>query len=145
MDVDAIRAQIPLTRECIYFNTGGIAPALAPVTEVLVNECNDIAQHGPPLIMDNQRHSERLQEARRQLAAFCGIDAADLCLTRGVADGVAGDLLDRSRIGGEGEGRDGEWVGREWKLETAGGTGPGHITTLRLHKTRLAGYRGTGG
>ena len=88
MDVDAIRAQIPLTRECSYFNTGGIAPALDPVTEVLVNEYNDIAQHGPALIMDHQRHSERLQEARRQLAAFCGIDAADLCLTHGVADGV---------------------------------------------------------
>lgn len=88
MDIEAIRAQIPLTRECIYLNTGGIAPSLGPVTEMLVGEYQAIAQHGPPLIMDYQRHAARLEEARQQLAAFCGVEAADLCLTHGVADGT---------------------------------------------------------
>ena len=88
MDVEAIRTQIPLTRECLYFNTGGISPSLAPVTDALVHEYSEIAQHGPSLIMDSQRHSARLDEARQKLAAFCGVAAADLCLTHGVADGV---------------------------------------------------------
>ena len=88
MDVDSIRAQIPLTRECIYFNTGGIAPSLNPVTEALVGEFDDIARSGPPLIMDGQRHYQRLDQARQKLADFCGVAVSDLCLTQGVADGV---------------------------------------------------------
>lgn len=88
MDIAAIRARIPLARECIYLNTGGIAPSLDPVTEVLVGEYQEIARHGPPLIMDYQRHAARLEEARQELAGFCGVAAADLCLTHGVADGV---------------------------------------------------------
>lgn len=88
MNVDSIRAQIPLTQECLYFNTGGIAPSLEPVTSALVNEFHEIGQHGPPLIMDYQKHYARLEEARQKLAGFCGVDAEDLCLTHGVADGV---------------------------------------------------------
>ncbi len=88
MDVDAIRAQIPLTRECTYFNTGGIAPSLDAVTEVLVSDYEDIARHGPPLIMDYQQHYGRFEGARQKLADFCGVEAVDLCLTHGVADGV---------------------------------------------------------
>lgn len=88
MDIAAIRAQLPITRECIYFNTGGIAPSLGVVTASLVDEFQAIAQHGPPLIMDYQRHATRLEEARQQLAGFCGVEAADLCLTHGVADGT---------------------------------------------------------
>lgn len=88
MDIDAIRAQIPLTKECIYLNTGGISPSLDPVTQVLVGEYQETAQHGPPLIMDYQRYAARLEEARQQLAGFCGVEALDLCLTHGVADGT---------------------------------------------------------
>lgn len=88
MDIEAIRAQIPLTRECIYLNTGGIAPSLKVVTEALAGEYQQIAQQGPPLIMDYQQHAARLEAARAALAGFCGVEAADLCLTHGVADGV---------------------------------------------------------
>ncbi len=88
MDIAAIRAQIPVTRECIYLNTGGIAPSLGAVTETFVGEFQAIAQQGPPLIMDYQRHATRLEEARQQLAHFCGVEAIDLCLTHGVADGT---------------------------------------------------------
>jgi selenocysteine lyase/cysteine desulfurase len=88
MNLDLIRTQIPLTQECIYFNTGGIAPSLAPVTDTLVGEYNQIAHHGPPMIMDHQQHYARMDEARQKLAAFCHVATADLCLTQGVADGV---------------------------------------------------------
>jgi selenocysteine lyase/cysteine desulfurase len=88
MNLAAIRAQIPLTRECIYLNTGGIAPSLEAVTQTLVNEYQEIARHGPALSMDYQRHAARLEEARKKLAAFCGVEAPDLCLTHGVADGT---------------------------------------------------------
>ncbi|MCC7262418.1 MAG: aminotransferase class V-fold PLP-dependent enzyme [Candidatus Latescibacteria bacterium] len=88
MDIAAIRAQLPVTRECIYLNTGGIAPSLGVVTDSLVGEFQAIGQHGPPLIMDYQRYAERLEAARQHLAAFCGVEAVDLCLTHGVADGT---------------------------------------------------------
>jgi selenocysteine lyase/cysteine desulfurase len=88
MDVDKIRSQIPATQECLYFNTGGISPSHDVVTNSLLEEFRGIAQHGPPLIMDYAKYSEQLQDARKGLAAFCGVQARDLCLTNGVADGV---------------------------------------------------------
>ena len=88
MDVDALRARIPVTDECMYFNTGGISPSLDVVTEALVEEYQAIGQHGPPLIMDYQKNAGKLEEARAKLAAFCGVEAVDLCLTHGVADGT---------------------------------------------------------
>ena len=88
MDIDAVRAQIPLTTDCLYFNTGGISPAVNAVTDCLVQEAQEISRNGPPLIMDNARYSDRLQSSRQRLADFCGVEANDLCLTHGVADGV---------------------------------------------------------
>jgi L-cysteine/cystine lyase len=88
VDIDAVRAQIPLTTDCLYFNTGGISPAVNAVTDCLVQEAQEISRNGPPLIMDNARYSDRLQSSRQRLADFCGVEANDLCLTHGVADGV---------------------------------------------------------
>ena len=88
MNTDEIRAGIPVTDQYLYFNTGGISPATRAVTECLVQEAKDIAQHGPPVLMDNTGHHERLQAARQRIANFCGVEASDLCLTHGVADGV---------------------------------------------------------
>lgn len=88
LDIEAIRAQIPATKECSYFNTGGISPSHDVVTDCLVQEFRSIAQHGPPMMMDYTKYNERLQASRAGLAAFCGVGAEDLCLTHGVADGV---------------------------------------------------------
>lgn len=88
MDIAAIRADIPLLNECLYFNTGGIAPAPSVVTDALVADFTDISRHGPPLIMDPAANGERISDARRRIAALLGVDADDLCLTRGVSDGV---------------------------------------------------------
>lgn len=88
LDVDAVRAQIPLTESCSYFNTGGIAPVPTPVADALRGDIDAMTQRGPELIMDYARYAERLQSARACLATFLGVEAADLCLTHGVADGV---------------------------------------------------------
>ena len=88
MDVDAIRATMPLVHERLYFNTGGIAPSPAAVTDTLVDEFNWISQHGPPLMVDRERYSGQITDARQRMADFCGVQVEDLCLTRGVADGV---------------------------------------------------------
>lgn len=88
MDVDAIRAQIPATGKCRYFNTGGISPSLNVVTDSLMQELQMMAQLGPTKILDGALYEARMQKARQELADFIGVDVADLCLTRGVADGV---------------------------------------------------------
>ena len=88
MDIDTIRADIPLVNSCRYFNTAGIAPSLAAVTDSLVGEVTRISQEGPPVIMDAARAQAQSEDARKRMAAFCGVDPLDLCLTRGVADGI---------------------------------------------------------
>jgi cysteine desulfurase/selenocysteine lyase len=88
MDVEAIRSGIPLLKECMYFNTAGIAPSLSVVADALLSDIGHIARHGPPLIMDSAGNSARLAEARQRIAALLGVEVEDLCLTRGVSDGV---------------------------------------------------------
>lgn len=88
MDINAIRSGIPFLNTCLYFNTGGIAPSLKVVTDSLVKEFTAISQQGPPLIMDPTTNGERFMEARRRIAALLGVDVSDLCLTRGVVDGI---------------------------------------------------------
>ena len=51
MDVHAIRARIPLTQTCLYFNTGGISPTLDVVRDSLIHDIREIGETGPPPIM----------------------------------------------------------------------------------------------
>ncbi len=88
MDIDARRSEIPFLKECLYFNTGGIAPSASVVTDTLVNYFTDVSRQGPPLIMDSDVNSERMAAARQRIAALCGVDEDDLYLTRGVTDGI---------------------------------------------------------
>ncbi len=88
MDVEAIRAQLPVTQKCRYFNTGGISPSLKVVTDSVTQELQRMAEYGPTKILDNPLYEERLQGGRQGLADFIGVAVDDLCLTRGVADGV---------------------------------------------------------
>ncbi|MBU09124.1 MAG: hypothetical protein CME13_14285 [Gemmatimonadetes bacterium] len=88
MDVHAIRARIPLMQTCLYFNTGGISPTLDVVSDSLIHDIREIGETGPPPIMRPDEYHQRLQSARERLADFCGAEPENLCLTRGVADGV---------------------------------------------------------
>lgn len=88
MNLDDIRSCMPLLRELTYFNTGGIAPSLKVVTDTFHGYYDHIARSGPPLILDPATNAAQMEDARRRIAAFLGIDASDLCLTRGVTDGI---------------------------------------------------------
>jgi selenocysteine lyase/cysteine desulfurase len=86
--VEELRSGLPLLDTCYYFNTGGIAPGSKAVTDTLTDEFLSIARNGPPLIMDPTSDSARMTGARSRMASFLGVEPEDLCLTRGVSDGV---------------------------------------------------------
>lgn len=88
MTLQAIRSQLPIVQDCLYFNTGGIAPSLSVVTDAFHQYYDNIARSGPPLILDYAANVAQMEDARRRIASFLGIDTNDLCLTRGVTDGV---------------------------------------------------------
>ena len=88
MDIDGLRSEMPFLNRCLYFNTGGIAPSTSVVTDTLINYFTDVRRQGPPLIMDSVANSERMADARQRIAALLRVDEDDLCLTRGVTDGI---------------------------------------------------------
>lgn len=88
MTLQDIRSHVPLVRDCLYFNTGGIAPSLSVVTDTFHEYYNHIARSGPPLILDPAANVAQMEDARRRIAHFIGVETNDLCLTRGVTDGV---------------------------------------------------------
>ncbi|MBM3262576.1 MAG: aminotransferase class V-fold PLP-dependent enzyme [candidate division Zixibacteria bacterium] len=88
MDLVGIRSRMPLLQELVYLNTGGISPSLNIVTDVFHGYFDRIARTGPPLIVDSVRNASEMEDAHKRIASFLHIDPNDLCLTRGVTDGV---------------------------------------------------------
>lgn len=75
-----VRAQYPVTRERIYFNTGGLGPAPYPVLDVLqrvTTELQRISEHG----------HKHIEEARDPLAAFLGVRPAEVAFMRNATEG----------------------------------------------------------
>lgn len=75
-----VRAQYPVTQERIYMNTGGLGPASYPVIDVVQT-----------LTMAFQRVSEHghhhIEEARAPVAAFLGVDPAEVAFMRNATEG----------------------------------------------------------
>ncbi|HET6569035.1 MAG TPA: aminotransferase class V-fold PLP-dependent enzyme [Rhodothermales bacterium] len=75
-----VRAQYPLTRERVYFNTGGLGPAPYPVLDVLHRttlELQAISEHG----------HQQFEEARETVAAFLGAKPSEIAFTRNATEG----------------------------------------------------------
>lgn len=77
---EVVRAQFPVTRERIYFNTGGLGPASYPVLESVEATTRAL-----------QRHSETghaaFDEARRPVAAFFGVQPEEIAFLRNATEG----------------------------------------------------------
>ncbi|MDZ4700443.1 MAG: aminotransferase class V-fold PLP-dependent enzyme [Rhodothermales bacterium] len=79
---ELVRAQYPLTRDRVYFNTGGLGPAPYPVVDAVAS-----------LMMQLQRLSEhghnRIVEARAPVARFFGVKPEEVAFMRNATEGNA--------------------------------------------------------
>lgn len=88
IDVQAVRAGIPALQHSIYLNTGGVAPQPEVVHRRLIAEFEERYRVGPPLNLRPQAFQEQKDTLRRDLARFLGVNASEICFTRGVSDGA---------------------------------------------------------
>ena len=79
---ELVRAQYPLTRDRVYFNTGGLGPAPYPVLDTvaaLTMELQRLSEHG----------HNRLVEARAPVARFFGVKPEEVAFMRNATEGNA--------------------------------------------------------
>ena len=88
IDIDRVRAEIPVLSKCLYFNTGGISPTPKPVTESLVQDFTRIGENGPPDFLASAEAAARDRKTRDALAEFFGMGTDEFAFTRGVSDGT---------------------------------------------------------
>ncbi len=88
IDVGAAREQIPALAQSIYLNTGGVAPLPRPVYQRLCAEFEERHLIGAPLNLRPDSFQRQKDQLRQDLARFLGVQAAELCFTRGVSDGA---------------------------------------------------------
>ena len=78
----AVRTLYPLSRDLIYFNTGGLGPASNPTlarTAEITRQLQERSEHG----------HERLAGAREIVARFLGAEAAEIAFVRNATEGNA--------------------------------------------------------
>ena len=87
MDVQALRNQIPATRNVVYMNTGWSGPSPTPVVEAIARRLEEESALGPasPTVLASGR--ELRQELRESLAAFLGVTPEELALTQNTTEG----------------------------------------------------------
>lgn len=79
---EAVRALYPMTRERVYFNTGGLGPASRRVLDVVAQATREQQE------IVETRH-DLLDEARGPVAAFLGAKPAEIAFTRNATEGNA--------------------------------------------------------
>lgn len=88
MDASRLRQHLPVTRECIYMNTGWAGPTPITVVRRISQALEHEACVGPASAKGLAFSREVAQEARTALAAFLSADEDDFCLTHGTTEGV---------------------------------------------------------
>ncbi len=78
----AVRAQYPLSRDVIYFNTGGLGPASTPVlarAAEITRRLQEKSEHGHAMF----------EGARADMARFLGAEVAEIAFVRNATEGNA--------------------------------------------------------
>jgi L-cysteine/cystine lyase len=88
MDVEAIRAQIPATREVIYLNTGWAGPMPRPVMEAIGQTFQRESLGGPTAPPLLEQRLQMLQRARAAVAELLGATAEEISLQQNTTEGI---------------------------------------------------------
>ena len=83
---DRLRALFPITKRAVYLNHAAISPPPLPVTEAVIAQIDDVAQHGSL----HYRSWVAVRERARKLAAeMIGARAPQLAFVRNTSDGLS--------------------------------------------------------
>jgi cysteine desulfurase / selenocysteine lyase len=83
---DRLRALFPITKRAVYLNHAAVSPPPLPVTEAVLAQLADVAQHGSL----NYRSWVKVRERARRLAAgMIGARPAELAFVRNTSDGLS--------------------------------------------------------
>lgn len=84
-DLDEVRRQLPILRECTYLNTGTVGIMAEPV---LTKHIDNIVDHERGGHATQARAIEGYERAREVLSAFLNASPADVALNRNATDGI---------------------------------------------------------
>ena len=88
IDVDALRAQLPVTNRVAYFNTGWSGPLPNPVTEAMRARQQLEAERGPASREVFIEYLELTEELRQRLATTVGAQPEEIALTQNTTEGM---------------------------------------------------------
>ncbi|MBO2519148.1 MULTISPECIES: aminotransferase class V-fold PLP-dependent enzyme [Limnochorda] len=87
--VEALRRQLPVTRQWIYMNTGTSGPVPEPALEAEAQAARAMSEAGPGREATVRAGEARLETIRQELARFLGTSPERLSLTQSTSDGIA--------------------------------------------------------
>ncbi|MSQ23066.1 MAG: aminotransferase class V-fold PLP-dependent enzyme [Chloroflexi bacterium] len=88
IDVDAIRAQIPVTQRAVYLNTGWSGPSPRTVIEAIKAHLELEAEDGPASPSSLKVHREVDSAARAEVARLVGATPEEISLTENTTEGI---------------------------------------------------------
>lgn len=88
MDVEAIRQQIPVTRNCIYMNTGWSGPKPTPVAQAIASTLEADVELGSATLDALERHRPIVAQLRESLARLLHCAPEELALTHNTTHGL---------------------------------------------------------
>jgi cysteine desulfurase/selenocysteine lyase len=89
MDIDAIRADTPLTAHAIYLDTAAAAPPPQPVLDCVCQYLQDTGRRG--IYQPDFRHETyaRIEAVRARLAGFLGTRAEEMAFTKNGSEAIS--------------------------------------------------------
>ena len=75
MDINEIRSQFPVTKNCVYFQSAGMSPIPTPVLEKIVAGYIQISQYGD---VNWQKDSDNVKKMFSKIAFMCGCNDTDV-------------------------------------------------------------------
>jgi L-cysteine/cystine lyase len=88
LDIDAIRAQLPITERCAYFNTGWSGPLPDSVAEAMRARLQLEAERGPASRTAFIEYMDLTQALRQRLADTVGAQSEEIALTQNTTEGM---------------------------------------------------------
>lgn len=88
LDIEAVREDLPVTRHCIYMNTGTSGPCPRPSVEAMAGLHTWINSVGPSSPEAQAKTAEVTSQLRARLAALLNCSPEEIALTHNTSEGI---------------------------------------------------------